>query len=93
MTVRTNFPFRNNHILRAPGGWFARTTPHYPWGPYEIDVRENYWGTTDLDEIAEWIYDGHDDDDVELFFVYEPIADGPVATEDRTWSEVKSLYR
>ena len=85
----------NNHFFRneAIDGEFIRTTGYYPFGPYYLDFTLNYWGTTDPDEIAEWIYDGHDDPDVWMYVVYEPMADGPVPTESRSWSDVKALFR
>jgi len=93
VTMPVEMEFHNNHILRAPGGFFARTGEYWPWDPFYIDVTENYWGTTDLDEIAEWIFDGHDDPNVNLYFVYEPIAQGPVPTQQMSWGGLKELYR
>ena len=66
---------------------------YYPDSPVHLDMRYNYWGTTDLDEIAEWIYDGYDQEDVNIYIDYEPVADGPVPTEERSWSGVKALFR
>jgi hypothetical protein len=83
--------FHNNHILRGEGAWYVETTEYFPW-TYHLDMTNNYWGTTDLDEIAEWIWDGYDQDDVEIYIDYEPIADQPVGTEQRSWSDVKALY-
>ena len=85
--------FHDNHILRGDGAWFVRTATYWPGDPTYIDMSSNWWGTTDLDEIAEWIYDGYDDEDVNGYVVYEPILGGPVATEQTTWSELKNMYR
>jgi hypothetical protein len=93
VSLSVEMEFRNNHILRGPNGYFARTSTYYPYTPFYIDVRYNWWGTTDLDEIAEWIYDGYDDPNVNLYFEYVPILDGPVPVESASWGEVKSRYR
>lgn len=46
--------FHGNHILNA-GGWSVRASS----GPEPIkhfDLSNNYWGTTDTDQLDEWIY-------------------------------------
>lgn len=78
----------------------------YPRGQYSVrksdpihdtlDLTRNYWGTTDLDAIAEMIWDGNDDPD-------EPILEDPalaaitdwadVPIEHTTWSDVKARSR
>jgi hypothetical protein len=85
----------NNHFLRntEAEGWYIRTAEWYPFGPTHLDFTENYWGTTDSDEIAQWIFDGHDDEDVWMYVDYLPLADGPVATERTTWDSLKSMFR
>lgn len=84
--------FRDNHILRTGSGYaikcLERATP-YP----DIDFSGNWWGTTDLEEIAAGIWDRNDDDGVAHYVIFEPIADGPVPVEVRTLSEVKELFR
>jgi hypothetical protein len=88
----TDLDFTDNHILRKPGGWFARTSGYYPWDPVYIDLTHNWWGTDDADEISEWIYDGYDQENDHVYIVFEPFLGGPIATENKTWSDVKSLY-
>jgi hypothetical protein len=89
----------NNHFLRYPEaedgffGYYIRTATYYPFGPYYFDFTNNYWGTTDPDEISTWIYDGHDNPNVWMYVVFEPMADGPVPTQHQTWTEVKALFR
>lgn len=82
-----------NHFLRMDGGYFARTTTFYPYADTIIDLSGNYWGTTDIDEIELWTLDGDDLPNSNLFFNFEPIAEGPVPTEQATWGEVKTLFR
>jgi len=84
----------DNHFFRneSAGGFYLRTSDYYPYGPFDLDFTENYWGTTDADEISQWIYDGHDNPDVLMYVVFEPMADGPVSVEQKSWSEVKGLF-
>ncbi len=82
-----------NHFLRMDGGYFARTTTFFPYADTIIDLSGNYWGTTNIDEIELWTLDGDDLPNSNLFFNFEPIAEGPVSTEQTTWGEVKTLFR
>ncbi len=86
---------RGNYFLRdvANNGYYITIPQHFPWGPYYEDFTLNYWGTTDVDEISLWILDGHDNPNARLYVVFEPMADSPVATEARSWSTVKDLFR
>jgi hypothetical protein len=86
---------RNNHFFRdeAADGYFVETIYYFPLGPFDIDLSGNYWGTTDLDDLRLWTLDGHDFDNVGMYMVFDPVADGPVHTERMNWSGVKSLYR
>lgn len=86
---------RNNYFLRdvVNGGYYVVTPSYFPWGPFYEDFTLNYWGTTDVDEISLWIIDGHDNPNVGVFIVFEPMADSPVRTETRSWSAVKDLFR
>lgn len=91
--------FHRNHLLRCGldggpdlGGYFARTIDEWYQAPVYADFSGNYWGTTDLDEIANYIVDGHDLEGVELYLDYEPIAGGPVPIRGRSWSQVKALF-
>lgn len=89
----------NNHFIRYPEaeeyqrGYYVRTPSGYPYGPYYFDFTNNYWGTTDPEEISTWIYDGYDNPNVWLYVIFEPMADGPVPVQQQTWSEVKGLFR
>ena len=40
--------------------------------PVEVDLTNNFWGTTDPAQIAEWILDGNDDPLHEGVVIYEP---------------------
>lgn len=84
-----------NHFLRdvARDGYYVTTPSYFPWGPFYEDFTLNYWGTQDVDEISEWILDANDYPESGLYIVFEPIADGPVRVESRSWSDVKELFR
>jgi hypothetical protein len=60
-----------------------------------LDFTLNWWGTTDAEEIALWIRDGHDDPDGEnlIFIDYIPFLGGPVRVEQHSLSAVKELFR
>ena len=60
-----------------------------------LDFTLNWWGTTDADEIAEWIWDGHDDSSGNLliYIDYIPFLGGPVRVEQHSLSAVKELFR
>lgn len=84
----------NNHFFRKPGdGYFVKCLSYWPYGPDYVNLGNNYWGTTNTDEIDQWIFDGNDDPLVEMFINYMPLADGPVSTEKKTLDGVKALYR
>jgi hypothetical protein len=83
-----------NHFLRdvARDGYYVTTPSYFPWGPFYEDFTLNYWGTQDVDEISEWILDANDYPESGLYIVFEPMADGPVRVESRSWSDVKELF-
>ncbi|MDD5718184.1 MAG: right-handed parallel beta-helix repeat-containing protein [Candidatus Krumholzibacteria bacterium] len=85
----------NNYFFRrqTDDSYYFKTSDWFPYGPYYVDLRNNYWGTTDPEEISRWIYDGYDNPNVWIYVLFEPMADSPVRTEARSWSEVKGLFR
>ena len=84
--------FRGNHILNG-GGYTVYCGAHIH-EHLDIDFAGNYWGTDDPAQIAEWIWDIHDEPErTNATVIFEPFADQPVSTEARTWSDVKALYR
>ncbi len=82
----------NNHILRTGNDYWIYCTYH-PSFQQDIDLSGNWWGTTDVEEIAAGIWDCQDDDHAYHCVIFEPIADPPVSVEIHSWSEVKSLFR
>jgi len=85
--------FRENHFLRTGNDYWIKTSTHSSFHDHVIDFSGNWWGTTDVEEIAEGIWDCEDFDTAYNCVVFEPIADGPVAVENHSWSSVKSLFR
>lgn len=86
---------RNNHFLRdeANDGYFVRCLTYYPHAMDLVNLGNNYWGTTDIEEIQTWIFDGHDSDRVNLYITFLPLADGPVSTEATTLDGLKAMFR
>jgi hypothetical protein len=87
------FEMHGNHILNAGG---SSVMLGYGWeSPPDryLNLRDNFWGTTDGDQIAEWIWDGNDDPNIHGFVLYEPFNSGPDGTEQQSWGQVKALYR
>ena len=82
----------NNHFLPSNGTYTLTTGGYYGLYPASIDLRNNYWGTDNADQVAEWIWDGSDDENIEMLVDYLPILGGPVPTEDASWSDVKAMY-
>jgi parallel beta-helix repeat protein len=95
-TLRITFcpiSMHGNHILNG-GGYSVLVGNHAAGEPAIIDLTDNYWGTTDGDQIAEWILDGHDQPNtINAFVEYEPFASAPIGTEQQSWGRVKELYR
>ncbi|MDY0108579.1 MAG: right-handed parallel beta-helix repeat-containing protein [Candidatus Krumholzibacteria bacterium] len=93
-SARINLDCRNNYFLQRNGqGWFVIGSPVYNGPVVNLDLTGNYWGTTDVDYISQWILDGHDDPQIRYYIDFVPMADSPVPTEQKTWSEVKGLFR
>lgn len=56
-------------------------------GPAHLDMTNNDWGTTSADSIASWIHTcGRTVD-------YVPFIGQPVATESKSWGDLKATYR
>jgi len=60
---------------------------------WPLDLRNNYWGTTEPDSIAAWIWDGNDTPDLPVTVQYLPFYDHPVSTERKSLSDMKRMFR
>ena len=63
----------------------------------DIDLRNNYWGTTDPDSIAAWIIDSNDNHNPPLdpnygTVLFEPFRDRAIPTHNRSLGELKALF-
>jgi hypothetical protein len=81
-----------NHIMN--GGAYSIKLSVFLNAPVRtIDMRDNYWGTSDGATISEWIWDYHDDPSIYALVDYEPFSSVPLGTEQKSWGGVKNLYR
>jgi Right handed beta helix region len=85
--------FRDNHIpLDAMDAVFLRFYGQTPT-PILIDMKNNYWGTTDVDSIAAHIHDGNDDATMNAFVEFEPVLTSSVPIEKKSVGSLKGMYR
>jgi hypothetical protein len=82
---------QGNHIFKTDD--FAVKIVSFMDEFVEQDLTNNYWGTTDPDEIAEWIWDGNDDSTIHSVVNFSPIADGQVSSEAVEWDSLKAMFR
>lgn len=90
IAFRAQATINDCHILKE--GDYAVLLEGYTGDLLEHDLTNNYWGTTDTELIAEWIWDGNDDPEIHSVVNFQPIAGGEVPVELRTWSTVKGLF-
>ena len=91
----------NNSTLLASGNHFINTTgshavlifdlDHLPL--VEVDLRNNYWGTTDPDSIAAMIWDINDDPRIQSRVLFQPFENEPVPTEKKSMGGIRAMYR
>ncbi len=94
----TPMDFRGNHVLNGGGmsvlALWERGSLNQP---YDLDLADNYWGTTDAAQIAAWIDDYNDHPPMDNYHYvivdFQPFEDQPVQTEQTSWGTVKSLFR
>lgn len=86
-----------NHILRRGTGNLVEATA-YIVEPVQIDLRNNWWGTTDVDSLRAWIVDGNDLHDPPAFInlsevLFEPFELNPVSASAQSVGRLKSRFR
>lgn len=82
--------FHGNHILNG-GGWSVFTSGGD--NPADVlDLSNNYWGTTDPNQIATWIRDGNDLTAVKGTVQFEPFYGVPIGAETTTFSDLKRRF-
>jgi Right handed beta helix region len=82
-----------NHILRGAGGYSVTLQYYSDAFSSNIDLRNNYWGTSDPDSIAAMILDGNDDPEIEQTVQFEPFSAVPLPAEKPSLGSFKSLFR
>jgi hypothetical protein len=81
-----------NHFLKGSGPWVVELAV-YP-NANQIDLTNNYWGTTDAAEIASWIYDQNDDPvNIKGTVLFEPFSDIPLPVEKKSLGSFKAMFR
>lgn len=89
--------FHNNHIL--PGGSYSVLLDGFPDHTQDthLDFTNNYWGTTEPDSIAAWIWDGNDFQvpfqGIYAVVDYEPFSTVPLDTEKESLGGFKSMFK
>jgi hypothetical protein len=80
------------------GGGPAVFADGYQFEPtFNIDLRNNYWGTTEADSIAAWIIDGNDLHDPPLDpnysnVLFEPFREQSIPTVKRSLGSLKASF-
>ena len=89
---QSNVTLRDCHILNG-GGRSVRLDDDIRYSPGTYDLTGNWWGTTDSDQIAAWIYDAVDKPSIGAVVQYEPFLLKPVPTERKSLGGIKGLFR
>jgi Right handed beta helix region len=94
MLPNITFDAQDNHFLREDSqSFFCKASVTGDEVPCFVDVTNNWWGTTDSQEIMDGILDGHDDSELEYFFTHIPFLDHPVSAEKKSLGSFKALFR
>lgn len=87
---RSVLDLHDNHILNS-GGWSVRAESGAN-SIWTIDLTNNFWGTDDPAQIAEWIYDRNDSTNTWLLVDYQPFYGQPVSTTETSFGKVKAAF-
>ena len=82
----------NSHIIKN-GPLAINCWNHESLGLVTHDLTGNYWGTTNPDSVASWIWDQNDDPANFSIVNFLPMADGPVPTENTSFGSIKAMFR
>ncbi len=88
----TSFYFNDNHILRS-GAHYIKLGAYVNPPADTLDFTGNYWGTTEADTIAEWIWDGNDNPEINGIVDFEPFSPIPVSSEKKSMGDIKRMFR
>lgn len=89
--LNSQISLTNNHIITDADYVHAYGFLNPPLA--ELEFRDNYWGTSDSAELAARIHDGYDDPSEYVHVLYEPYSNVPMSNEERSWGEIKALYK
>jgi hypothetical protein len=87
----------NNHIIKGDGYSveMVGTVPGIYPTLQQLDMSNNYWGTTEADSISAWIYDANDVDNSDCFadVVFEPFFSEPTPDKKTSLGSLKAMFR
>ena len=82
----------NSHILKG-AGYSVFCNSYVPSGEGIFDMTNNYWNSTDSEEIASWIWDSVQDPEGMVTVEYLPFSDQEVSAEKKSMGDFKTLFR
>ena len=83
----------DSHIYKGNAEYTVRFYD-YPFFPnMGQHLENNYWGTSDSDSIAAWIYNEDDDSSLNIQTFIEPFYDHPIPNEPASMSDLKKMFR
>jgi hypothetical protein len=90
--VDSEVSIHQSHLIN--GGGYTVEAYYYscPESTY-LDLTNNYWGTTDVAQIDEWIFIDRAHGPNCVVVDHLPLADGPVQTQREAWGGIKALFR
>jgi Right handed beta helix region len=84
--------FHNNHIL--PGSGYSVYLGCSLPSEGHLDLTNNYWGTSEPDSVAAWIFDANDVGGPRFGIVdFEPFSATPLPTESPSFDGFKAMFR
>lgn len=91
ITSQSQVTLSGNDIIKT--GEYAAMIGQYFYEIQTNDLTGNYWGTSDPDSIAAWIWDYSDDPATRAHIDYIPFAPSTVPRESRSLGDLKALFR
>lgn len=82
-----------NHILKSEAAQYTVYLQFMSTGDNDCDLRNNFWGTDDADELSAWIWDVEDDPGLHARVLFDPYSSVPLSTEKKSMGLLKSMFR